>query len=100
MGRGQGERGAEESAKTILGAGSPQIFVRFLVGLLDFGFGVGVRLEFLNGFSETDGTLAGYFCFERIEAARDIKILRDMGGRHTLAQVLEPVAGHSGILAG
>src|SRR6266478_7050420 len=70
-----------------------------LVRLLCFGLGVNVRREALDGLAEADAASAGYFGLERVEAARDVQVLRHVRRCNALAEVLEAAARRLRVLA-
>ena len=81
------------------GIGLIQVVRGLLLGLFGFGFGVGFRRELFDGLAEADGTIAGGFCFEGVEAAWDVQVLGHVSRGNALADVLEAAACSFRVLA-
>ena len=59
------------------------LFIRFL----GFCFGVGRRLQVVDGFAQTLGRTASHLCLELVEG--NAEVVRDVSSSHELAEVLE-----------
>jgi hypothetical protein len=60
-----------------------------LIAFLGFGFRVSGRRERIDGLAEVHAATLGHGRFQSVEAAGDIKILRDVSGGDALADGLE-----------
>src|SRR5437879_8122349 len=74
------------------GAGLAQVIRRLLLRLLCLGLGVGVRRKPFDRLAHAHCPAARYFCLERVEAARDVQVLRHVRCCNALTEVLESAA--------